>query len=82
MFKQEKLVDLIIDEILKGVDQQIILKKLERLLQNVEANTIVFGCTELSLFSKLLPPFNKVILDPLEVTVNKILEKSFLKVRS
>lgn len=72
-------VDGIIDQILKGTNQSVILEKLKKLLQAQTANTVILGCTELSLFSAHLSVPNKLIIDPLEVMANKILEKSFLK---
>ncbi len=72
-------VDKIIDQILKGTDQSVILEKLEKLLQAQAATTVILGCTELSLFSAHLSVPNKQIIDPLEVMANKILEKSFFK---
>ncbi len=72
-------IDRVIDQILKGADQQIILEKLEKLLQAQVANTVILGCTELSLFSAHLSLPNKLIIDPLEIVAHKILEKSFLK---
>lgn len=74
-------VDGIIDQILKGVDRSVILGKIEKLLQKQPASTIILGCTELSLFSSQLSVPNKLIIDPLEVMANKILEKCFLKNR-
>jgi aspartate racemase len=73
-------VDKIIDQILRGADQSIILKKLEKLLQAQTTNTVILGCTELSLFSAHLSVLNKQIIDPLEVMANKILQKSFSKI--
>jgi len=74
-------VDRIIDQILRGADQSVILEKLEKLLQVQTTNTIILGCTELSLFSAYLSVPNKQIIDPLEVIANKILQKSFLNNR-
>lgn len=74
-------VDRIIDQILRGADQSVILEKLEKLLQAQTTNTVILGCTELSLFSAHLAVPNKQIIDPLEVMANKILQKSFLNNR-
>lgn len=71
-------VDEIIDQILRGADQSVILEKLNSLLQAQTAPTVILGCTEFSLFSAHLSVSNKRIIDPLEVMANKILEKSFL----
>lgn len=72
-------IDRIIDQILRGADQAVILEKLEKLLQAQTTNTVILGCTELSLFSAHLFVPNKQIIDPLEVMANKILQKSFFK---
>lgn len=71
-------VDRIIDQILRGADQSVILEKLRELIQAQTTNTVILGCTELSLFSAHLSMPNKQIIDPLEVMANKILQKSFL----
>ncbi len=76
--KTQQEVDTIIDQILKGIDPCIILKKLENLIQAQTAPAVIMGCTELSLFTSKLAVPNKRIIDPLEVMANKILEKSFL----
>ncbi len=75
----QRQVDDIIDQILQGIDKKIVLKRLEKLLQEQAESTVVLGCTELSLFNADLLLPNKLIIDPLEVVANKILEKSFLK---
>jgi len=72
-------VDEIIDQILKGLDKSVILEKLEKLVQAQAANTVILGCTELSLFSAQLSIPDKRLIDPLDVMAYKILEKSFLK---
>lgn len=71
-------VDAIIDQVLKGVEEIVILDKLEKLILAQSATTMILGCTELSLFSVQLSVPNKLIIDPLEVMANKILEKSFI----
>lgn len=70
-------VDGIIDQILQGMDREIVLQKLEKLLLAQTETTVILGCTELSLFTKSLYIPNKLIIDPLEVAAKKILEKSF-----
>lgn len=72
-------VDEIIDQILQGIDRITILEKLQKLLQAQAEKTVILGCTELSLFTTSLSLPNKLIIDPLEVVANKILEKSFFK---
>jgi aspartate racemase len=74
-------VDGIIDQVLKGVKRLVVLKKLEKLIQAQNVNTVILGCTELSLFSAQLSIPNKLIIDPLELMANKILEISFLNNR-
>jgi aspartate racemase len=73
------LVDKIIDEILKGVEEETVLEDLSKVIQAQTTNTIILGCTELSLFSNQLRPSNKSIIDPLNILAKKILEKSFSK---
>jgi aspartate racemase len=70
-------VDRIIDQILRGADQSVILEKLEKLLQAQTTNTVILGCTELSLFSAHLSVPNKQIIDPSEVMANKVLKIFF-----
>ena len=72
-------IDRIIEQILKGADQQAIIQELLRILQAQTASTLILGCTELSLFTKDLSLCNKLVIDPLEITTIKILEKSFSK---
>lgn len=72
-------VDEIIDQILQGIDQKIVLERLEKLLRAQIEKTVILGCTELSLFTDSLCIPNKLIIDPLEVVAQKIVEKSFLK---
>lgn len=72
-------IDKIIDQILKGADQQTVIKELIEILQDPTASTIILGCTELSIFTKHLSLPNKLIIDPLEIVAKKILEKSFLE---
>lgn len=72
-------IDRIIDQILQGVEQKLIAGQLLEILNAEAANTVVLGCTELSLFTKYLMSCNKSIVDPLEIAAKKILKKSFLK---
>lgn len=73
----QQLVDEMIDQILKGVDSLVIIEKLKRLIQAQVSNTIILGCTELSLYSAHLSLPNKQIIDPLEVLANQVLKKCF-----
>lgn len=75
-------VDEIIDQVLRGTDKRIVQERLEKLLQTQTERTVILGCTELSLFTHSLSLPNKLIIDPLEVVANKILEKSFLNNKS
>jgi aspartate racemase len=70
-------VDRIIDQILQGKEPIAILQKLKNLIQTQSVNTVILGCTELSLFAADLSVPNKLIIDPLEIMANKILENSF-----
>ncbi len=76
--KTQVQVDEIIDQILQGKDKSSVLERLEKLLQTQPEKTIVLGCTELSLFTASLSLPNKIIIDPLEVVANRILEKTFM----
>ena len=78
-FQTQVQVDDIINQILHGIDKKTVLDRLEKLLQAQTEKTVILGCTELSLFAASLALPNKLIIDPLEVVANKILEKSFLK---
>lgn len=74
----QREVDAIIDQILQGMDKKTILERLEKLLRAQKESTMILGCTELSLFMPDLSLPNKLIIDPLDVVANKILQKSFL----
>jgi len=70
-------VDRIIDLVLKGGDRKNIIQQLDEIISAQIAKTIVLGCTELSLFAQQIKAGHSIILDPLEITTKKILEKSF-----
>lgn len=70
-------VDRLIDQILRGANQQTILIELIKVIQAQNAGTIVLGCTELSLLAKRLPSGNKRVIDPLELMAENILKQSF-----
>jgi len=70
-------VDKLIEQILRGAPQQLILEKLLKILCAQTATTIILGCTELSLFTKHLKSCQKTIIDPLEIVAQKIVDKSF-----
>jgi len=69
-------VDQLIDQILKGEN---VAEQLTALIEQQEACTIILGCTELSLFTKDLTDTKKLIIDPLEITANRILEQIWSK---
>ncbi len=75
----QKQIDRLMDQILKGSEQQAIIQDLLKILRAETANTIILGCTELSLFTKQLSPLNKLIIDPLEIVAKKVLRKKFFK---
>lgn len=70
----QREVDEIIDQILKGKKD---LEPLRKIIKRQTASTIVLGCTELSLFSAELNVEEKLIIDPLEIMANKILNLSW-----
>lgn len=70
-------VDSIIDTILKGEDDTKISADLTALVEGEVQNTIILGCTELSIFASHLSQSDKKIMDPLAIAAKKILEKSF-----
>ena len=73
----QELIDVMIDHILQGRDQESILERLMQILRNIDQRSIILGCTELSLFYEPLKAQDPRIIDPLEIIANKILEKSF-----
>lgn len=77
--KTQVEVDAIIDETLKGTEKKIVLERIKKLLANREEKAVVLGCTELSLYTPDLKMPNQLIIDPLEVVANKLVEKSFSK---
>src|SRR5262249_10823077 len=72
-------VDNVIDRILQGAESASIITDLFKIIEREEADTIILGCTELSLFSKVLELSNKKIIDPLDILAKKMVEKSFKK---
>jgi len=70
-------VDEIIDQILKGGPSPSIKKRLKALINRQAANTVILGCTELSLFAAQLSLANKSIVDPLEILAGEVLKTSF-----
>lgn len=70
-------IDELIDLTLQGTERQSLLNRLEQLISRQKEQTIILGCTELSLFFSQLSQIRKRILDPLEITANRVLEMSF-----
>jgi aspartate racemase len=68
-------VDEIILSILKG--EKNVHARLEKLIENQPAETIVLGCTELSLVTDQLTLPQKLIIDPLEIVAKNMIQKSF-----
>ena len=75
----QRQLDSLIDQILQRGDKKIILENLVKLIQGQTERLVILGCTELSLFNNDLYLPNKIMIDPLEIVANKILEKSFLE---
>jgi aspartate racemase len=75
----QKKIDEIIDNILKGCRQEMIIEEMRDLLCSQDANTVVLGCTELSIFKDDLLIKDKLIIDPLEILAIKVLENVFTK---
>lgn len=75
--EMQRSIDTIIDRVLRGSDEEIIVQDLLDVLQNHTSKTIILGCTELSLFAPRLQNLNKTIIDPLEVAANELLRISF-----
>lgn len=73
----QQKVDALIDQVLKGAERSAACTELEKLIRTQKAQTVILGCTELSLFTAKLSVPNKRIIDPLELMANKILKKSF-----
>jgi aspartate racemase len=74
----QKQVDELIDKILKGDDSNV-LKDLSDLIEAQPMNTILLGCTELSLFGKNLVSSKKTIIDPIDLLAKSILKNVFNK---
>lgn len=73
---QEEL-DGIIERILRGENKEGIVKGLLRILDDQSNQTVILGCTELSLFTKELLAAGQKIIDPLDLLASRVLEKSF-----
>ena len=75
-------VDAIIDEILKGEEENLIVPRLTDFIEEQKENTIVLGCTELSLFASQLKVPGKTVIDLVELAAQKIVDESFSARRS
>lgn len=75
--EDQREIDLIIERILRGEDEKMILMDLRRWIQGADNQTIVLGCTELSLYSDKLVFPEKKVLDPIELTVSALLKRAF-----
>lgn len=73
----QQRVDELIDQILRGVERKIVLRRIRSLIAAQEARTVILGCTELSIFAQMLDGTNKVIIDPLEIVAEQALQRSF-----
>lgn len=75
----QQKVDSLIDQILKGADQSVVVDQLVQIIQSQTARTVILGCTELSIYSARIAVNNKQVTDPLEVMAKKILINTFNK---
>lgn len=75
-------IDRLIEKILQGERQEVLLLELQEIIESQRTHTIILGCTELSMFSTSLAIPHKLIIDPLEIMVSRLLEESFLGVVS
>lgn len=73
----QKCVDETIDSVLKGIPFDAFICLFNELLRKQPEETIILGCTELSLLRDLLEPSGKRIVDPLDITAKQLLERSF-----
>jgi aspartate racemase len=69
-------VDYLIDHVLAGQSKEKISSDLTTLINEQKEQTVVLGCTELSLLSPRLSPTKKII-DPLELLAQKLITTSF-----
>jgi aspartate racemase len=70
-------VDRIIAQILKGNEHEKMIQALRSLIQKQDANVILLGCTELSLYADQLLICEKTMIDPLNLMARKLITKSF-----
>lgn len=72
--KTQLEIDTLITQILKGEE---VTERLQALVQAAPAESILLGCTELSLYTPSLLSCNKKIIDPLQIMANKLINYSF-----
>lgn len=72
---QQLELDSLIGSILQG--EETIVEKLAKIIENQKAESVVLGCTELSLFREQINLPSKTIIDPLEIVAETLVEKAF-----
>jgi aspartate racemase len=72
----QQKIDHIIDQTLKGQFEDAF-RDLEKVIEKQPNDTVILGCTELSLYNEKLSISGKQIIDPLELVAHKVLERSF-----
>jgi len=77
----QKEVDKIINRVLKGDPMEETSRDLLKIIQSQKEDTIILGCTELSLLADRLVIQNKKIIDPLTLASEQILKSSFLTLK-
>ena len=70
-------VDQLIDDILRGCNEAVVIAKLESLVNSQSSNKIILGCTELSMYAHKLKCPQKTVIDPLDMVANQIVNFSF-----
>jgi aspartate racemase len=70
-------IDQIIDQILKGDQQQKIIDDLSEIIEKSKEKRVILGCTELSIFRNKIIFNKKLVIDPLLIACQKILKISF-----
>lgn len=72
-------IDLLIDQVLKGVNRSVCSKELLRIVKSLDDQecSVVLGCTELSLIKDALTPLKREIIDPLAIVAMEIVIQSF-----
>lgn len=75
----QRELDQMIARILKGEERKAIAEQLKEMIRMQGVNTVVLGCTELSLISHQLNGLSQKIIDPLTLVAKEILTVSFTK---